>query len=117
MIWPLIWLCTVTVASGVTVPRPMSVMGMSPERARRGHHRHRSAAGKAAAGGVFVPLGVSSQASSTNASNTAMTTSTRRVVSELRQVVRDVRPRNHLRRGRAVFVVHALKLQPCRCRA
>ena len=31
MIWPLIWLCTVTVASGVTAPRPISVIGMSPD--------------------------------------------------------------------------------------
>src|SRR5215467_1326138 len=33
MIWPLIWLCTVTVAIGVTVPSPLSVIGMSPDRA------------------------------------------------------------------------------------
>ena len=34
MICPAIWLCTVTVAIGVTAPKPMSVIGMSPLLAR-----------------------------------------------------------------------------------
>ena len=30
VIWPLIWLCTVTVVTGVTVPRPFTMIGMLP---------------------------------------------------------------------------------------
>ena len=51
-IWPLIWLCTVTVAIGVTAPSPMSVMGMSPGACRGGHDRHGATAGEASAGGL-----------------------------------------------------------------
>ena len=64
MIWPLIWLCTVTVASGVTVPSPMSVIGMSPARALAAITGIGPPPPKRPPAGACVALGVSSQASS-----------------------------------------------------
>ena len=83
MICPLIWLCTVTVASGVTAPRPIRVIGMSPDCARAATTGIGPPPAKRPAGGR-VALGVRSHASSAIATRTPAMISTRRERSRLR---------------------------------
>ena len=89
MIWPLIWLCTVTVVIGVTVPSPFTTIGMAPLTALAVATGIGAPAGPNRPPGASVVRGFRAQASRTSAAIVPIRMSQRRV-SKRRQPVTGV---------------------------